>query len=89
MKTVWKFDLDTDDYNSFSMPRYSVILSVQEQFGKVKMWVLCDPNEKQYEIRKFRLAGTGHSIEENIKSFIGTFQLLSGNFVGHLFEVYE
>ena len=88
MKTVWKFPLDTDDHNVLVMPVGSVILSVQVQHGRIQLWALCDPNEKDQEERHFRLAGTGHPIKDNIKSFIGTVQLLGGDFVVHLFEVY-
>lgn len=45
--------------------------------------------ERELEERNFRLAGTGHRIEEEQEklSFIGTFQLYGGSFIGHLFEI--
>ena len=89
MSTVWKFELDSDDYNEISLPLGATPLSVQEQNGHVQLWCLCNPNETSYETRKFRLCGTGHSIKEKNISFIGTFQLYGGSFVGHLFEINE
>jgi len=87
MKTVWKYALNSDDVLSFDIPIGSEILSVQEQNGNPQMWVLVDPNEQVMETRFFRLAGTGHSINSPIKSFIGTFQLYGGELVCHLFEI--
>jgi hypothetical protein len=86
MNAVWKFELDTDDYSKIDLPVGAKPLTVQDQKGHVQMWCLVDPNETVYETRTFRLAGTGHPISENVE-YIGTFQLYSGSFVGHLFEV--
>lgn len=89
MKTIWKYTLDASDVLEVSLPLNSTVLSVQEQNGEPQMWVLVNPEEKVFEKRFFRLSGTGHPIRENIKSFIGTFQLYKGSFVGHLFEIYK
>lgn len=88
MKTVWKYTLNSDDILEISLPSGSLVLSVQEQNGEPQMWVLVNSEETIFEKRFFRLSGTGHPIRENIKSFIGTFQLYKGSFVGHLFEIY-
>lgn len=89
MKTVWKYQITSNDYIEISLPIGAKVLSVHEQRGEVFIWILVNQEENVYETRKFRLAGTGHSIsDENIK-FIGTFQLYSGSFVGHLFEILE
>ena len=88
MKTVWKYTLTSDEVLEVSLPINAEVLSVQEQYGEPQMWVLVDPRENITEKRFFRLSGTGHPITESIKSFIGTFQLYNGTFVGHLFEIY-
>ena len=89
MNAVWKYTLNTEDNLEIDLPVGSKILSVQEQFGEPQMWVLVNPDNPVYETRKFRLAGTGHPIKESDISFIGTFQLYGGSFVGHLFEINE
>jgi len=87
MKTVWKYTLGAEDYIDVDLPMGATVLSVQEQMGQPQMWVLVDESNPVYEQRRFRLAGTGHPInDENIK-FVGTFQLYGGSFIGHLFEV--
>jgi hypothetical protein len=89
MKTVWKYELSSDDYLSIDLPICSKPLSVQEQYGVPQLWILVDPNENVFETRKFRFCGTGHPIKESNIEFIGTFQLYQGSFVGHLFEINE
>ena len=87
MKKIWKFEIHADDLFTITLPKGAKPLSVQEQNGQAQLWCLCDPKETVYEDRKFRLAGTGHPITEENLDFIGTFQLLGGRLVLHLFEV--
>ena len=87
MNTVWKYEIQADDYATLNLPKDAKILSVQEQNGQPCLWVLVDDQESVHEERKFRLAGTGHPIKEKNFVFLGTFQLYGGSFVGHLFEL--
>ena len=87
MDTIWKFDFEVTDYIEIEMPKDAKILSVQIQHEKPCIWagvIAGNDTEK----RKFRIFGTGHPIAMNANGlkFIGTFQLMNGNFVGHLFE---
>jgi hypothetical protein len=36
--------------------------------------------------RRFRVAGTGHELEPYVDRYIGTFQMLGGTLVFHVFE---
>ncbi len=85
---VFKYTIPVENYFSLSLPRGAKILTVQEQYNNPQIWALVDPNNRT-EIRKFRLAGTGHLIQENTDSldYIGTFQLADGQFIGHVFEI--
>ncbi len=87
VRAVWKFNVPCVDFFELEMPVGSQPLSVQVQFDDVQLWCLCDPNEVVIEKRTFRLAGTGHPIDTLNLAFIGTFQMLNGNLVLHLFEV--
>ena len=85
---VCKYHVPIVDNFSLDLPRGAKILSVQEQNKKACLWVLIEkatPTVKRF----FRLAGTGNYIKESSDklNFVGTFQLLDGNFVGHLFEI--
>ena len=85
MKRVYKYDIDVLDNFVLELPEDAQILTVQMQYGSPVIWALID-DDKPLKERKFRLAGTGHPIEENVK-YIGTFQLMDGALVFHLFEV--
>lgn len=90
MKTVWKYTLKIDDYDEFEMPVGSKILSVGEQDNKLVMWVeVNDDIRCKKEVRKFRLAGTGHIINEIYTHFIGSVLMMNGVFVVHVFEILE
>jgi hypothetical protein len=69
------------------MPRSSEILTVQVQYNIPCIWALVDPDLPN-EGRKFIIKGTGHKVNslKRIK-YIGTFQMISGDFIGHLFEL--
>lgn len=87
MKTVWKYPVELKDYFEVDMPEGAEILSVEMQGTSPCMWALVRANETPTERRLFRLAGTGHPIneQENLK-FIGTF-FMRGVLVFHLFEI--
>ena len=64
------------DYITIAMPVDAQILTVQMQNNVACIWALVDPDAPLIE-RRFRWAGTGHEIKEDIKDlwYIGTFQL--------------
>ena len=86
MKQVWKYQFSVQDHHSFRMPIGAQVLSVDVQQGAPCIWALVDP-KADVEERHFRLAGTGHPINEVGLHFVGTFQLLGGSLIFHLFEV--
>lgn len=89
MKTVWKYDIPVQDEFSIAMPKGAELLSVQDQFGQPRMWVFVDTTEVLVE-RRFAVVGTGHIHGEpwfDVHHFLGTFQILKGELVFHLFEL--
>jgi len=86
MSAIWKYEIEATDYQVINMPSGAEILGVQVQYGKPCIWAKVDP-ECNKEEREFVLCGTGHTIQSNLHlKFIGTFQLMEGRFVGHIFE---
>lgn len=88
---IWKYEFEVKDRFSIEMPEASRILCVQTQNDNACLWVHTDPDAK-LEGRNFVIHGTGHLIDSEevfYYNYIGTFQLLQGNFVGHLFEVIQ
>lgn len=86
MKRIFKFPLQVSDLQKISMPKDSSLLTVQVQKGTPCLWALVD-TDKETEERFIRIIGTGHPVPENILRYIGTFQVLEGSFIGHVFEV--
>lgn len=89
MRKVFKYELPMDDYISVVLPKGADILHFdsQHQNQYFQIWALVDPDAPK-EVRKFRIAGTGHPIEDDLKlRHIATAITLQGQLVFHLFEV--
>ncbi len=87
MKRVYKYFLEVNDEVSVYMPKGARVLSVQVQDGRPCIWAAVDPSER-VEKRRFRIAGTGHPIEDDVvEGFIGTIQMYDGRLVFHVFEI--
>lgn len=84
---IFKYQFGVNDTVSIEMPKNAHVLTVQNQREVPCIWAIVDPSAET-EIRTFRLFGTGHPIDIDISqsSYIGTFQLAGGQFIGHLFE---
>jgi len=84
---IFKYNFEVSGEVEIEMPKGAHILTVQEQYGRPAIWAIVDP-EQPKEIRHFRLFGTGHPLDiDPVKNrYIGTFQHLGGDFIGHLFE---
>lgn len=89
MLKVFKYDVPIEDRFTLSLPRHAKVLSLQTQRDRPHIWALVDPEESAMMDREYRLAGTGHPIEEREDSlhYIGTCQMMSATLVLHLFEV--
>ena len=93
MLTIWKYPVPVEDHFELSLPIGARPLAVQVQHGNPQMWILLDKDKDEvlYIKRRFRIAGTGHLIQESAESlhYIDTFQLLGGNLIFHVFEIEE
>lgn len=88
MKRVYKYPLDIQDEVVVMMPKGARVLSVQVQSGRPCLWAAVDPSEITLEERWFRIAGTGHPIQDDVvDGFIGTIQMYDGRLVFHVFEM--
>jgi hypothetical protein len=90
MRSVWKFPIPLEDHPTIPMPVGAVPLHVGVQRGEPFLWALVDPQERARRHYQFRLAGTGHGIEDHHFSYdhlthVGTFQMEGGALVFHLF----
>jgi hypothetical protein len=89
VSVIWKYPLWPDDARDvvpLDMPANSQILAIQFQEGAGPcLWALVDPQQPT-EQRQFRVVGTGHSIDEDTGQYLGTFQMMNGALVFHVFE---
>jgi len=87
MKTIWKFNVCPDSGFYLELPNGAVFLDVQTQNGEPCAWFEVD-SEAPREKRKFASFGTGHPIPDNVYlKYLGTFQLLEGILIYHMYEV--
>lgn len=90
---IYKYPL-TKPVNEFSFDPDSKILSIEEQAGKIVMYVLhIDSNDPlkdaaQKKKRKFAVIGTGIEFDYTLGTFIGTVKLQEGKYMFHVFEVF-
>ncbi len=83
--TVHKFPIEIADDFTVDMPAGAKVLCVQTQGSAVMLWAIVDPGAPTMP-RRFALRGTGHPLPDFPGRYVGTFQMYSGGFVGHLFE---
>jgi hypothetical protein len=88
MKRIFKYPIPIADEFILPLTLFAEILTVQMQKSEPQMWVLIDPDEPKYE-RKFHLYGTGMTITNDSHVYLGSFQMLGGDLIYHLFEVTE
>jgi hypothetical protein len=88
MRTIYKYPVQIEDEQTIEIPLLSKVLTVQIQHGKPYIWVAVDTDSKVVPF-KFKLYGTGHPItnDSNYSTYIGTFQLCSGDLVFHLYLI--
>lgn len=88
---IYKYPLSQDDNpNLIELPRHAEILSCQvdAKDGSVCLWVKFDHEEKQTEVRKFTVVGTGSLRvlgDNEAYTFIATVQ--QPPYVWHVFEI--
>jgi hypothetical protein len=84
MKKVFKYDVSLEDTFTVKMPIGAEMLYTQAQNDIPRLWALVDTDKKEQEY-KFRLAGTGHPIDDSlVLKYIGTLQIYG---VFHLFQI--
>lgn len=89
MHKVFKYELPIQDYFELSLPKGAEILKVGVQYDQPYLWALVDPEARLSRLRRFRFAGTGHPIVEDIDQlvFYGTLQMHGGALIFHVFEI--
>ena len=87
-KTIWKYTLETMDFQTLEIPKNAQLLTIQVQGTHCRLWALVDPEEATEE-RDFEIFGTGNPVHCDmgvVRSYIGSYQLHGGELVFHVFE---
>lgn len=88
MQTIHKYKIEEiTDLFEIEMPRGAKVLTVQLQQGTPCIWAQVDPKQPM-DKRQFRLAGTGHPLDESTRrEYIGSFQMSNETLIFHLFAI--
>lgn len=85
MKVIYKYPLEVTDKQTISMPMDAKIISIQEQKGKPVVWVMTNGKKPMKDV-VFHMVETGKPfLLRDILKYLRTIQLLSGNYVMHIF----
>ena len=86
-REIWKFNIQPNI--EIEIPIGGEILTTQEQYGEIYIWILVDPSAEK-EKRTFEVYPTGGPIYHDMgieRKYIGTVQLYSDKLVFHVFEL--
>jgi hypothetical protein len=90
MRKVYKYPLETTDEQTLTMPKGAKVLTVQNQGEQACIWAVVDLDAPVNERRTFFTYGTGYPMQEpdvvSEEKYIGTYQLMGGGLVFHVFE---
>lgn len=84
MKVVWKHEIPTEEMRlEITGPGLNP-LHVGTPQGMINVWI--EQNDtKVVRTIELRVFGTGHPIPDDFFRYVGTFKLLDGEFIGHLY----
>lgn len=88
MRTIFKYELEVTDLQEVPMVKDAEILTVMVQRDIPCVWAIVDP-QKPIASRLIAIVGTGNQCKYNAYGYIGSFQLMEGGFVGHVFDLKE
>ena len=84
MQTVFKYPIPRlETIVELELPSCARILHVYPQGENLCVWALVNPHNKTTEIKRLRIAGTGHPIEGNWSYLTSVHESV---FVWHIFE---
>lgn len=85
MKIIYKYEVPIHG-GTLILPKGAQFLALQTQHNRPHLWFLVDHDEKLTEEHVYLVVGTGTGTVSKLDTYLGTFQLNSGNLVFHVFE---
>lgn len=94
MSVIFKYPFEITDYVCIQMPLGAQVLSSAYVSGQFVLYARVDPNEDSTTRRDFRIAGTGHKLEQAgedeqlifIDTLVDTYSVRGTTLVWHVFE---
>ena len=83
MKTIYKYALAVEDEQDVPMPKGAELLHVDVQQDQACLWARVD-DQAETATRRIIIHGTGHPAGD--EPYVGSFMILGGSFVGHVFD---
>lgn len=84
MKSIHKYELRVEDNQKISVPVGAIILSIQQNKGRIFIWAEVDLDETKSEEIIFHVYGTGWELEKFKGDYITT--VICGDFVWHIYK---
>lgn len=78
-RAVWKFPLGVDDEQWVPMPLGAQPVHVHAQGDVPCLWAVVDPDAPRVVTH-----GTGHVYDDTGLTYVGSYHILRGSFVGHV-----
>ena len=87
MKTIYKYELEITYRQDLMLPIEYDVIDVDAQNGKLCLWAIVDPEEKETSSLTVMIKGTGHDItDEEYHQFFHVKSVVMPNFlVWHVF----
>jgi hypothetical protein len=85
VQRIWKYEIPSGGAFALSMPEGAEVLCAQVHGGCPCIWARVDPDAQLVQ-RRFSLFGTGQPMADEPYRYVGTFQVMAGALVFHLFE---
>ena len=86
MKSIFKYQLEVTGWQEVEIREGSKILCVQVQHGILCLWAMVDPHKSEMETVAIEIFGTGSTIPDGRRDYIGTAQMADGKLVWHVFK---
>ncbi len=85
-RVIWKYSLEIVVSQDVQMPEGATLVHVAAQYDGPCVWALVEPEGRVVVNRRIYIHGTGHWIMDPIATYVGSFMLQNGAFVGHVFD---
>lgn len=83
--TIWKFPIQVHDEQEVVMPEGAQLLHVAMQQGQPCVWAQVNPDAAPTP-RKIRVFGTGHDMPDDPGQYLGTFPMMEGRLIFHVYD---